>query len=354
MTGPSPGSTLDGMTATQVRDQSPLLQMPFAAMTAKIVHAAAELRLADLLADGSRTSAELAERAGVDTDSLRRLLRALAGLGVVAQTGPDRFELGELGEPLRTDTRDSVHGLFTMLCGPENWRSWGELPASVRTGEPGWNRAHGLNWVEFYERHPDRSANFNRAMAEHTRDAAPGIVDGAELSRFRKLMDVGGGDGTLIAEALRAHPALNGVVFDLPAGLAQARANLEAAGVAERCRLESGDFFESVPAGADAYLLKQVLHDWDDERARAILCAVRRAMTRDSRLLLAERMLPVEIDAAAVPTLLVDVLMMVVTGGRERTEAEFAALLADAGFEPTRISDALPPFDYRIIEGTPV
>ena len=167
-------------------------------------------------------------------------------------------------------------------------------------------------------------------------------------------MDVGGGDGTLIAEALRAHPALNGVVFDLPAGLAQARANLEAAGLAERCRLESGDFFESVPAGADAYLLKQVLHDWDDKRARAILCAVRRAMTRDSRLLLAERMLPVEIDAAAVPTLLVDVLMMVVTGGRERTEAEFAALLADAGFEPTRISDALPPFDYRIIEGTPV
>jgi hypothetical protein len=116
----------------------------------------------------------------------------------------------------------------------------------------------------------------------------------------------------------------------------------------------SGDFFESVPAGAGAYLLKQVLHDWDDERARAILCAVRRAMTRDSRLLLAERMLPEEVDAAAVPTLLVDVLMMVVTGGRERTEAEFAALLADAGFEPTRISDALPPFDYRIIEGTPV
>jgi O-methyltransferase domain len=244
-----------------------------------------------------------------------------------------------------------VHGLVTMLCGPENWRSWGELVASVRTGQPGWDKAHGCSWIEFYERHPDRSANFNRAMAEHTRDAAPGIVDAAELSRFNTLVDVGGGDGTLIAEALRVHPGLKGVVFDMPAGLAQAGATLEAAGVAERCRLLSGDFFESVPAGADAYLLKQVLHDWDDEHARAILSAVRRSMPRHSRLLLAERMLPEEVDAAAVPTLLVDVLMMVVTGGRERTEAEFAALLAEAGLELSSISDPLPPFDYRIIEG---
>jgi hypothetical protein len=342
------------MPESSVMERLQLQQVLFGAMAAKIVYAAADLGIADLLAEDPRTSAELAELIGADPPSLRRLLRALAGLEVVAQTGADRFELTEVGRPLCTGAPCSIHALVTMLCGPENWRSWGELVNSVRTGEPGWDQAHGLSWIEFYEQHPDRSANFNRAMAEHTRDAAPGIVAGAELSRFRSLMDVGGGDGTLIAEALRAHPDLTGAILDLPAGLAEAGAKLERAGLASRCRLLSGDFFESVPGGADAYLLKQVLHDWDDERAGLILGNLRRAMRRDSRLLIAERVLPERVGAADVPTLLVDVLMLVVTGGRERTEAEFERLLARAGFALAGLTEPLPPFEYRVIEGTPI
>jgi O-methyltransferase domain/Dimerisation domain len=342
------------MSRSDVIERSPLQELLFGAMTAKIVYAAAELRLADLLAEGHRTSAELAGRTGAHGPSLRRLLRALAGLGVVTQTGSDRFELTDLGAPLCSGAPDSIHNLVTMLCGPENWRSWGELVASVRTGEPGWNEAYGVSWVEYYGLHADRAANFNHAMAEHTRDAAPGIVAGAELSRFRTLVDVGGGDGTLMVEALHANPGLTGAIVDLPAGLAEARATLDAAGVANRCRLLPGDFFESVPEGADAYLLKQVLHDWDDERAGLILSTLRRAMSPDSRLLVAERVLSEEVDPADAPTLLVDMLMLVVTGGRERTEAEFEALFGGAGFELTRLTDALPPFDYRVIEGTPV
>ena len=162
-----------------------------------------------------------------------------------------------------------------MLCGPENWRSWGELVAGVRSGEAPWELAHGVPWVEYYEQNPKRAEGFNRAMAEHTRAAAPGILAAAELARFDTVMDVGGGDGTLIAAALSAHPQLAGVLFDLPVGLGAAASTLEAAGVAERCRLVQGDFFASVPEGADAALLKQVVHDWDDERAARILGNVR-------------------------------------------------------------------------------
>ncbi|MGH9210195.1 MAG: methyltransferase [Acidimicrobiales bacterium] len=240
-----------------------------------------------------------------------------------------------------------------MLCGPENWRSWGELVPSVRTGDAGWDRAHGMTWIEFYDRHPEESATFNRAMAEHTRDASPGLVAGSDLARFGTVMDVGGGDGTLIAEALRAYPDLEGIVFDLPSGVTSAPATLEAAGVADRGRVVTGDFFAAVPTGADAYLAKQVLHDWDDERATAILRNLRAAVAPGGRVLILERMLPEVVTPRDAPTLLVDVLMMVVTGGRERTEQDFQRLFDAAAFELASIGEPLPPFDYRVIEATP-
>jgi O-methyltransferase domain/Dimerisation domain len=329
-------------------------EMVFGFMAAKIVYAAAELGIADQLSEEPRTSAELADRTEAHGPSLRRLLRGLSGLGIVAQTGADRFELTELGEPLRADAPDSAQALVTMLCGPEDWRSWGELVPSVRSGESGWVRAHGTSWIDFYWRNPEQSATFNRAMAEHTRDAAPGILACADLSRFQTVADVGGGDGTLIAEALRAEPDLDGILFDLPSGLDAAPATLETAGVAERCRLVCGDFFQSVPEGAGAYLLKQVLHDWDDEEAVAILQSVRRAMPPEGRLLVVERMLPEVAGPEDAQTLLVDVLMLVVTGGRERTEREFRGLMDAAGFELSRLTAPIPPFDYRVIEGAPV
>jgi O-methyltransferase domain/Dimerisation domain len=319
----------------------------FGEMVAKIIYAAAELRLADLLGEGPRTCAELAERTSTRQESLRRLLRALAGLRIVTQTDADRFELGELGGPLRADAPDSQRSLVTMRCGPEVWRSWDQLLPCLQSGTPGWELAHGMSWVDFYARNPERSANFNRAMAEHTRDAAPGIVSAAELGRFHTVVDLGGGDGTLMAEALSAHPHLQGVVFDLPSGL-------DSAIVTERCRVVAGNFFDSVPEGADAYLLKQVLHDWGDEACIDILRTVRAAASPKARVLIVDRLLPELVSAADTQTLLVDVLMMLVTGGRERTQAEFRALLDTAGFELTRVSEAIPPFDYRVIEGVPV
>jgi hypothetical protein len=190
-------------------------------------------------------------------------------------------------------------------------------------------------------------------MGEHTRTAAPGLVAAAGLERFGTVLDAGGGDGTLLAAVLREHPKLQGMLFDLPAGLAEAEATLEAAGVADRCRIFAGDLFVSVPAGADAYLLKQVLHDWDDAHAAAILRRVRAAMADDARLLILERMLPERPGAEDLPTLLVDLVMLTVNGGRERTERDFRALAEAAALELTAISDAIAPFGYRVIEAAP-
>jgi O-methyltransferase domain/Dimerisation domain len=331
----------------------PLHALMFDAMAAKVVAAAAELRLADLLADGPRTSAELADRIGAHAPSLRRLLLALAGLGLVAQTDDDRFELTDMGGPLRADAPDSIRSLVEMLCGTEVWLAWGELVPSVLRGERGFERAHGMAVFEFYARHPEQSATFNAAMAEHTRDAAPGIVARADLSRFRTVMDIGGGDGTLMAEILRTHPELEGILFDLPQGLASAPGTLAAAGVDDRCRLTTGNAFEAVPAGADAYVLKLVLHDWDDDEATVILRNCRQAMAPDARLLILEQMVPERVTRDHAHTVLLDILMLLVPGGRERTEQEFRELLLGAGFNLTGFTEALPPYDYRVIEAAP-
>jgi hypothetical protein len=328
-------------------------ELLFGATVTKVVSAAAELDLADLLADGPRSSVDLAARTGTDRRSLYRLLRALAGLGIAQHTGSDQFTLTELGESLRSDADDSIHALATMLWGKESWVSWGELVAAIRTGETGWSQAYGMSWIDFYSRHQEASATFNKAMAQHSRDAAPGLVEAVRPTRFDSIVDVGGGDGTLMAELLHAEPALRGIVFDLPSGLDDAVATLTARGVLDRCRVEPGDFFEAVPGQADAYLLKQILHDWDDDAAIRILANCRAAMAPGARLLILERMLPEMVGPADMPTLLIDVHMLVVTGGRERTAAEFEDLLGRAGFTLTEVGKALPPYDYHVIEAAP-
>jgi hypothetical protein len=302
---------------------TPLTDIAIAPIPAQVLRAAAELRIADLLAEGPRTTAELAQAADAHEPSLRRLLLALAGLGIVAQLDGDRFELAEAGRELT-----SVGALFRLLCGPEMLRGWEALVPSLRTGDCAWEIAHGMPVFDYYGAHPESAATFNAAMAEHTRDAAPSIVATADFSRFRRVVDVGGGDGTLLTAIRDAEPEVEGVVFDV----------------------EDGDFFESVPRGADAYVLKQILHDWADEPATAILRSCRAAMGPGARLLILERMLPERATPADVGPLLVDILMLVATGGRERTEREFRALLAAADLELLSVSESLPPFDYRVLE----
>jgi hypothetical protein len=320
---------------------SSLHDLAISPIPAHILRAAAELGVADHLADGPRTTAELAARTHADGPSLRRLLRALAGLGVVAQLDRERFELTEAGRPLIAGAPGSASALLRMLCGPEMLRSWSELVGSVRTGESAWELAHGMPVFAYYAEHPDSAATFNEAMAEHTREAAPGLIAAGDFSRFRTVVDVGGGDGTLLAAILAAEPAVEGILFDQPGALGAPF---------DRCRAVAGDFFTAVPEGADAYLLKQILHDWADEPATAILRSCRRAVGPGARVLIVERMLPERATPDDVQPLLVDVLMLVATGGRERTEREFRDLLAAADLELLSVSEALPPFAYRVIE----
>ena len=245
-----------------------LLDAVFGYAPAQIVHVAARLEIADLLAEGPRGSHELAEATGTHEPSLLRLLRGLACLGGVAQIRPGVFELTETGRPLRSDVPDSIRRLVMLSVSDEVWRSWGELEYSVRTGEPAWDKVAGMSSFAYFDAHPAERATFNAAMSEHTRSVAAAFIAGYDFTRFGTLVDLGGGNGTLVAEMLRAISGLRCLIYDRSSGLEGAPAILAAAGVADRCELVEGDFFESVPAGTDAYVLKSVIHDWDDEQDR--------------------------------------------------------------------------------------
>ncbi|MGH3716072.1 MAG: methyltransferase [Micromonosporaceae bacterium] len=315
----------------------------------QMVYVAVRLGIPDQLADGPRTTEELAAATGAHADSLRRLLRAVAGLGIVAEIEPDRYELTLGGQLLRADIDGSLRPTVLLFGGEEMWRTWGELEYSVRTGKPVFERLYGASSFDYLARHPDKAAIFHDAMSRHTADVAPGIVAGYDFARHRTLVDVGGGDGVLLAELLRAVPTLRGVLYDRPAGAAAATATLQAAGVADRCEVVAGDFFETVPDGGDAYLLKSVIHDWDDERATQILVNCREA---GGTVLVIEPVVPAGL-APSEPTFLTlsDLNMLVSIGGRERTEDEFRTLFAAAGLDLVAVHDT--DGEYRILECVP-
>jgi SAM-dependent methyltransferase len=329
---------------------SPLVDIALGYMPAQALGAAARLGLADLLGSGPRSSGELAAETATHGPSLLRLLRVLVALGVVAQTEPDRFALTDVGTDLRSDVPGSVRSFVVMVCEPESWLPWGELGTSLRTGEPVLGDILGVPLFEHLARHPEKAALFNEAMSQITRRVAPGVVAGYDFGRFGTLVDVGGGDGTLLAQVLRSAPGLRGVLFDLPAGVAAAPPVLEAAGVGDRCRTVGGDFFASVPGGADAYLVKSVLHDWPDDRAVAILRNCREAMAPGGRVLVVDRMVPELVGPEDLEALVVDLYMLVSPGGRERTEQEYRVLCAAAGLEVTGIVGPLPPYRDHIVE----
>ena len=335
-------------------ERSPIVDLSLGPITAQAIHTAADLGLADLLAGGLRTSGELALETGTPAPTLRRLLRALTALGVLAQDGPDRFGLTELGGHLRRDAPDSVRSIAILMGIDEWWQAWGDLATSVRTGEPAFDRIFGMPAFEYLGRNPDRAAVFARAMTEMTRDIAPGVAAGYDFSKFGTIVDVGGGEGTLVAHILGAVPGLRAVLFDTPTGLEAAPGVLASAGVADRCEIVPGDFFAAVPESADAYVVKSILHDWDDERSATILRNCRRAMAPGGRVLIVEKVIPDVItagDLEATEVVLADLIMLtLMSGGRERTEADFRALLAAAGLAVTTITDPVTPQGERIIE----
>ena len=323
----------------------------------QLLYVAAKLGLSDLVADTPKRSADLAPALGVHPQALHRVMRGLALLGVLAEHDDGRFSLGPLGRHLLAGAPDGTAGApgslrtEALIHGEEFYRTWGSLLSSVETGAPASRHLYGTSTWEHRAAHPELNEHFNRFMAAMTGQVAAAVLAAYDFSPYRTLVDVGGGHGALLAPILRAHPHLEGVLFDQPHVLAGARAYLEAAGVAARCRLVAGDFFAAVPPGADAYLLKWIIHDWDDDRAVAILRTCRAAIGGGAgKVLLVERLLPAR-AAQAPGTIYGDLTMLVVEGGRERTEAEYRALLAAAGLALVRVVPT--GSDFSVLEAVP-
>jgi hypothetical protein len=302
------------------------------------IHAAARLGLADVLAEGPRSGQEVAEKAGTHAGATQRLLRALAVLELVRERDDGRFELTRVGSCLASDAPDSVRSWALLWGGPMMWAPWGRLADCVRTGEMAPKLLHGAESAfDLMEAHPEDAEHFNRSMLELTRGVAAILPQAWDFSGARLVADVGGGFGALLPPLLHANPGLRGMVYDLPRCADGARRLMEQEGLAGRCEFRPGDFFTSVPSGADVYLLKSVIHDWDDARSRTILRRCREAMHGAARLLVLEWIVPDRVgpqDAGIVGT---DLNMLVMVGGQERTQAEYRELLASAGLRVTRV-----------------
>ncbi len=306
---------------------------------ARVLYVAANLGLADLLRDGPRTNGELAEATGSHAPSLARVLRALLALGVLTRDPEGRFGLTALGATLRSDGPGSLRAWILFALGEENLRTWGELLHSVRTGETAFDHVYKMGVWQYRQQNPEHGRLFDAAMAALMSGVDTALAAAYSFAGVERVVDVGGGDGTLLITLLRVHPGLEGVLFDLPEVAAGARRRIAGAGLAQRCAVVAGDVFDAVPGDGDCYLLARVIHDWDDERAVAILRNCCRAMSEGGRLLLLERIFPAEVEPspASLAAALTDMNMMLVTGGRERTEAEYRTLLSVAGVDAVRI-----------------
>ncbi|HEY8243303.1 MAG TPA: methyltransferase [Casimicrobiaceae bacterium] len=311
--------------------------------TTQAIHAAVKLGLVDALAGGSRTAPALASTLGLDARATYRLLRALAGLGICEHRDGDAFALAEAGRWLRSDVPGSLRG-FAFHWGDRTWKAFGQLEATLVSGVPipdsGKERFFSL------AERPDEARMFHRSMAGATRHDAAAIVAACDVDGAHDAIDVGGGLGALLVALLKAHPHLTGASADLPYLESDAHDFFAAEGVADRARYAALDFFDSPPPKADAYLLKSVLHDWDDGAATAILRNLRDAMGAHARLLVIERLAPIraETDPSQLNVLRSDLQMMVAIGGVERTEREYDALFSAAGLARRRTLPTQSPF----------
>jgi orsellinic acid C2-O-methyltransferase len=321
---------------TDVDARARVMEMITACWTTKVLGVAAELRLPDLMAEGALTSSALAAKTGSQPDALRRLLRAMAVLGLCRQTGEDRFELTEAGEILRAGAPGSLRGM-ALHWGDRLWGALSELDQSVRTGKP-W-RISGVEGFEHMASDPGQMAMFHQSMADQTGPMARAMLDAYDFGRFVMVMDVGGGYGALLAALLKAHPGLQGRVVDLADLKDASGAYLESQGVADRGAFVGSSFFDGVPAGADAYVLKSIIHDWDDEHALKILNNCRSAAAPSGRVLLIERIAPERAAQATEDYTVIrgDILMLTANGGQERTLAEYEALFSKAGLKLDRV-----------------
>ena len=330
--------------AAQGSPRSLLARLLVGNQVQQAVHVAARLGIADLLGDEPRAVDELAREAGANPDALRRMLRALAAFGVFAEDAEGRFGPTPAAALLRRGAPGSMRA-FALWSGGVSYRVFGALEHSVRTGGPAFEHLFGAEFFDYLAAHPDDGAVFDEMMAGNTAGVAP-LVAARDFSAAGTVVDVGGGRGELLAAVLRAHPHLRGVLVEHPRVLPAAREAMRAAGVAERCEVVAGDAADSVPAGGDVYVLKSVLHGVDDERAARILEGCRRAMGEGGTLLVVEFVLAP--GNGPSPAKLMDLLMLVGSRGRERTEGELRSLLGAAGFRLAGVEAT--PYGYSVIE----
>jgi hypothetical protein len=327
-----------------------MLQMIQGFMLSQAIYVAAKLGLPDLLQDGPRSSQDLACKTYMHEPSLYRVLRTLAAIGIFLEDEPGVFSLTPLGETLRTEAEGSLRPLAVCMGGQCNWQAWGDILHSVKTGESAFEHVFGTGFFQHLDRHPDNA----RMFAEATSCCAPlyneAVVAAYDFSCFKKIVDVGGGQGLLVSAILKANPQTKGVLFETPTLTPHAERLFEQEQIADRCETMTGDFLESVPEGADAYLLKHIIHDWDDRHAIEVLKNCRRSMKEDSRLLLIEEI--IASGNSFAPAKVLDLQQLLMPGGRERTREEYANLLEAAGFELTSVIPTQS--NLSIIEARPV
>ena len=299
----------------------------------RLIHLTATLKLADHLSAGPMTAEELAPLTGSHAPALYRVLRTLASLGFVAEDAARRFELQPLGAVLKSGTPS--HAAALMLGGPMITRSLDNLLHSTQTGKTGFEHAFGMPVFDWLGANPVEASLFNLTMVGFHGMEPPAVAEAYDFSAFQTIADVGGSTGNMLATILARHPQPRGILFDLPHVVSAAPALLDQRGVADRVRIEAGSFFDGVPAGADAYVLSHVIHDWNEDQCLTILGHCRRAMPSPGRLLLVEMVLPE--GNAPHPGKLLDMIMLTAPGGEERTPAQYSALLDRAGFRMTRV-----------------
>jgi len=323
-----------------------LLQLAFGYSISISINVVARLKIADLLKDGARPVRELAVATGVQEDALYRMMRALASFGVFVETGPRTFALTPMAEPLRAG--NPLHDLIVWICDPFHFRIYADTMHSVETGRPCADRVLGKPLFDYFPSDREESEVFNAAMISMTAMVIPAVLEAYDFSLIGTIVDVAGGHGSVLTAILEKHPQMRGVLFDLEHVVAGAKPRLERLKLTDRVQLTSGDFFQSVPAGCDAYVMKHIIHDWDEARALTILRNCRKASPR-AKVILLEAVLPPGNDPDFGK--LLDLEMLTLPGGRERTEDEFRSLFAQAGYRLARVVPTKSPLS--VVEAAP-
>jgi SAM-dependent methyltransferase len=327
-----------------------LLELSMGSMLTQAIYVAAELRVAEALRDGPRSPAEIAQMVDAHPEALHRLLRLLASYKIFAERKDGRFALTPMADALRADSPNSMRGIAVLMGHPIHWEDWSYLVDSVRTGDPSLPKLRGMGAYEYLAANPDYGAVFFGGMGNLSSLETVPILAAYDFSRYGTIVDVGGGGGALLAAILQRARKSRGVLFDSRAVASGAEAVLAEAGVADRCTIEDGDLLDPVTPGGDAYILKHIVHDWPEAKVQEILRNVRKAIGPDGRLLLMEFVTPQ--DGREHPAKLVDLWLMLLVGGKERTATQYTELLASTGFELTRVVPTVSAL--AIVEARPV